>query len=204
MNLRDTYNRIAKDWMTDHHSDTWWIEGVNEYLSKLETGASILDVGCGAGEKSKYLIGKGFKVTGVDFSDQMIELAKSQVPQATFCVQDIRQPLTLDEQFDGVFVQAVLLHISKKDLPNVLKNILAPLRPGGYFYAAVKERRENHVEEEVVTENDYGYDYERFFSYYTMPELKNFIEKAGAAVIYEHTVTPGHTNWIQVVAKKLG
>ncbi len=55
MDLKETYNRIAKDWMKDHHQDNWWIEGTDKYLSFLKPGASILDVGCGAGVKSKNI-----------------------------------------------------------------------------------------------------------------------------------------------------
>ncbi len=54
MDLKSTYNKIAKDWMEDHHGDTWWINGIDKFISLLQPGDSILDVSCGAGEKSKY------------------------------------------------------------------------------------------------------------------------------------------------------
>ena len=43
------------------------------------------------------------------------------------------------------------------------------LNPNGVLYLAVKEKRK--VEEEIATENDYGYEYERFFSYFTLDEI---------------------------------
>ena len=200
--LKDTYDKIAEDWHRDHLEDSWWVEGTNKYISFLKPGSTVLDVGCGAGVKSQYLSSKGLKVTGIDFSEKLIEIAKREVPKNTFLVRDIYQSLNLEQQFDGVFAQAVLLHIPKKDLPKILANLLSALRLGGYLYVALKEKREEEQEEQVEKENDYGYDYERFFSYFTLPEVKKYLLNAGLEIVYETVTTSGRRNWIQVIAKK--
>lgn len=188
--------------MREHHGDTWWIDGTNKYLDFFGPSATILDVGCGAGEKSKYLFKKGFNVTGIDFSEEMIKLANEQVLAGSFFVKDIKQPLGFENLFDGIFAQAVLLHFSKNEVSDVLKNIIEPLKIGGYFYIAVKELRPGNKDEEIVKESNYGYEYERFFSYFTLSELKNYIKKIGLHVVYDSITSSGKTNWIQVVAKK--
>ncbi len=202
MDLKATYNKIAKDWATDHRTDTWWLEGTDTYASFFQPRASILDVGCGSGEKANYLIQRGLDVTGIDFSEEMVALAKERVPGGRFLVRDIHYPLELAGSFDGVFAQAVLLHIPKREVANVLKNIIAPLKQGGYFYAAVKEIRPGGKEEEVMKEHDYGYEYARFFSYFTPEELKRYITDRGFKPVYEKVSTSGKTNWIQVIAQK--
>jgi cyclopropane fatty-acyl-phospholipid synthase-like methyltransferase len=202
MDLRETYNKIAKDWMQDHAADIWSLEGTEKFSSLLPAGASVLDVGCGAGEKSIYLAEKGFKVMAIDFSEEMIRLAKERALHLDFSVKDITEPLELTETFDGVFAQAVLLHIPKAKIRAVLKNITTPLRQGGYFYMAVKAMREDGVEEEMRKEDDYGYEYERFFSYYSLPEVRAYMEELGFKIVYENVKLWGKTNWIQVIAKK--
>lgn len=202
MDLKSTYNKIAKDWMEDHERDTWWIEGTDKYLSFFKSNEHILDIGCGGGEKSKYFVKKGFGVTGIDFSDEMIKLAKEQVSAAKFFVKDIKQPLGFENFFDGVFAQAVLLHIPKDEVIDVLKNITTSLKLKGYFYVAVKELRQGGKDEETVKESDYGFEYERFFSYFTLDELKECVEAIGLKVIYEIITPSGKTNWIQIVAEK--
>ena len=202
MDLKSTYNKIAKDWMRDHEDDTWWIEGTDTFIKFLQHGSTVLDVGCGAGVKSKYLTEKGLFVVGIDFSEEMIGLAKERSTASKFLVMDIKQPLTFSESFDAIFAQAVLLHISKKEVRGVLKNLLAPLKAEGHFYVAVKELKKGSGEEEIVRENDYGYDYERFFSYYTLTELREYLEELGMTILYENVASSGKRPWIQVVARK--
>lgn len=202
MDLKATYNRIAEDWLKDHHGDTWWIEGTDKFFSFLKPGSLVLDVGCGAGVKSQYLLDKGLKVVGIDFSEKMIEIAKREVPGATFYVADIKDLSGLQETFDGILTQAVLLHIPKTEASAVVKGLRDKLNNGGYLYIAVKEKREGGKEEEILKENDYGYEYERFFSYFTLPEVKGYIADAGMEMCYENVALSGHTNWIQVICRK--
>lgn len=201
MDLRSTYNKIAGDWTEDHRSDTWWVKGVDVFLSFLKPTASILDVGCGSGQKTKYLVEKGFAVTGIDFSEEMLRLARVQIPSGAFFQKDIRQSLGFPPSFDGVFAQAILLHIPKRDVVSVLRNIVAPLRPGGYICLAVKELEPGGVEEKIVREHDYGYLYKRFFSYFTLEEVKKYVTEIGMEVVDERRTPSGSTRWIQVVAK---
>lgn len=84
MGLKETYNRIAEDWATDHAADTWWIEGTDKFCSFLEPGASVMDVGCGAGLKTKFLSDRGFQARGSDFAPKMIEAAKRKYPGLRF------------------------------------------------------------------------------------------------------------------------
>jgi SAM-dependent methyltransferase len=201
MDLKSTYNKIAQDWFSDHKEDTWWHEGTAKFLSELPQGASILDIGCGAGVKSKYLSNKGFKVTGMDFSEEMIGIAKREVPNVDFMVGDIYELDSFQNTFDAVFAQAVLLHIPKEKVLEVLQKFKNKLNPNGILYIAVKEVK-NGVDNEIVKENDYGYEYERFFSYFTLPEIKDYIEKIGLELVWENVANSGKTNWIQVIAKK--
>ena len=202
MDLRETYNKIAEDWHKDHKQDNWWVEGTNEFISFLKPNSLVLDAGCGAGTKSKYLIDKGLKIVGIDFSDKLIEIAKREAPTGNFFVMDINEADKLTEKFDGIFMQAVLLHIPKKDAEKTINKLLGVLKPGGYLYIAVKEKKIGGADEEIKTENDYGYPYKRFFSQFTLGEIKNLIKKTGLEISYENVTPFGHTRWIQVIGKK--
>ncbi|MBY0472996.1 class I SAM-dependent methyltransferase [Patescibacteria group bacterium] len=204
--LKNTYNKIAEDWFSDHNSDTWWIEGTDHLASLLPQGASVLDIGCGAGHKSKYLSEKGFKVTGGDFSEEMVKIAKREVPGVNFQVLDLYNLAVLsekNEKFDCVFAQAVLLHIPKSDVQQIISNMGSLLNQNGLLYVAVKEIWDGNTDEETLTENDYGYEYKRFFSYYTTEELEGYFKNAGLEVVYKNVNKVGRTNWIQIIGKKV-
>ena len=146
---------------------------------------------------------KGLRVVGIDLSEKMIEIAKREVPTGTFSVLDLADINTLKYEFDGIFMQAVLLHIPKKEIAADLKKISKKLKNGGYLYVAVKGMRPGGLEEEVKIENDYGYNYQRFFSYFTSEEIENHFRHCGLKIIFSEVDTCGKTNWIQIIGKKV-
>ena len=204
--LKETYNKIAKDWHKDHEKDDWWFEGTDKFISFLKKGSSVLDVGCGSGVKSKYLASKGMKVFGIDFSENLINIAKEEAPNEEFSVMDINDIDRIAKSFDGIFMQAVLLHIPKKDVGGILKKAVLKLKAGGYLYIAVKGKWDGGVDEEVKRENDYGYEYDRFFSYFTIEELRQYFKDLGMGMVYELNPPPSRNKrnieWIQIIGQK--
>lgn len=201
MDLKSTYDQIAQDWDKDHTQDDWWKDGLEKFVSFLRPGACVLDVGCGSGVKSKILTAEGMHVTGIDFSEKMLEIARRRVPNADFQLVDLYDLSRVDKKFDGIFAQAVLLHVPKKDIRGVIHSLKEKLLPGGYFYAAVKEIRPQEKEEEMVKENDYGYEYERFFSYFTAGEMRKYFLDEGLEIVYETITHSGRRNWIQIIGR---
>ena len=117
-------------------------------------------------------------------------------------MRDINEPLNLKSKFDGIFAQAVLLHVPKNNIKKVLGNLLELLKSNGYIYIAVKKVNEGQIEEQVIKENDYGYEYERFFSFYTLDEMRGYLEEFGLKIVYSDVISTGKTEWIQVIAQK--
>jgi trans-aconitate methyltransferase len=202
MDLKDTYDKIADDWLKDHQSDDWWVEGTDTFISLLEPNALVLDVGCGAGVKSRYLIEQGLRVVGIDFSERFIEIATEEVPEGKFLVMDMRDLSSLSQTYAAVFAQASLLHIPKKEALATLSGLVEKLQPQGLLYVAVKGIREGAPDEEIKQEHDYGYPYERFFSYYSMDELRSYFEELGLRVVYENAHKTGKTDWLQIIGER--
>ncbi len=202
MNLRDTYNKIAEDWFRQHQPDSWWQEGTDKFISFLKTGAHVFDVGCGAGLASKYLVEKGLSVTGIDFSEKLVAIAKREVPRGRFLVMDMHDTASLREQFDGLYVKASMLHIPKKEVPDMMSKLAEHLKPRGFMYVAVKGAREGEQEEQVKIEHDYGHTYERFFSFFFLPEVEKYFVDSGLKVVWKKVALTGQTNWIEVIGQK--
>ena len=200
-NLRDTYNRIAKDFADEHYEDTWDDDYIAYFITALAKGAKVLDLGCGAGNDSAKLAASGLSVEGIDLSDKLIEIAKKKNPSLKFIQGDILNLPYDDNSFDGIFAKASLLHIAKKDMPKALNEIKRVLRAEGVLHITIKE---GEGEEEVV-KNDYGYDYTRFFSYWKMEPFIELLEKYSFKVIRKELFRSrptSYTIWIKILATR--
>lgn len=108
----------------------------SSYLSNIK-GANLLDIGCGHGELSLSLLGKGAGyVAGIDISQNYVDDAsKSAVvagyakPRFDFRVMDAHQLAFPDDFFDIVVGNGILHHL---DLPICLNEMNRVLKPGGF------------------------------------------------------------------------
>jgi trans-aconitate methyltransferase len=95
-------------------------------------GEAVLDLGCGTGHLTARLAARGARVLGIDNSAEMIHEARQNYPDLSFELVDARA-LEFDEQFDGIFSNAVLHWI--REAETVVRSIARALRPGGRFVA---------------------------------------------------------------------
>jgi SAM-dependent methyltransferase len=112
---------------------------IDDFLSLLPPSPAVLDLGCGPGHESKRLAKAGAKITGLDFSETCVDIARERCPECVFVRRDIRNPGLARESFDGVFACASLIHISPAELPEVLTGIHALLKPTGRLAAIIQD-----------------------------------------------------------------
>lgn len=200
--IKETYDRIADDWDNTYADTMWWVDGKDAFISFLKPTESVLDVGCGSGKQAIEFKQAGLKVTGFDISPRMIALAQKNVPPGKFLVMDMENMEFGQEKFDGIYVQAALLHLRKKSVKTVFKNLVNYLKKDGYIYVAVKQQREAGPEEEIKVDNDFGYEFERFFSYFTPQEIKGLFSENNLTPVWEEIKHSGRSHWIQCIGKK--
>jgi SAM-dependent methyltransferase len=99
----------------------------------VEHGASILDLCCGCGHVAKFLMGCGYRITGLDASPKMLQLARKNVPFATFVKGDARE-FTLPEKFAAVISTFnSLAHVRTDELQRVFASVRSALLGDGVF-----------------------------------------------------------------------
>lgn len=101
---------------------------------KLPDGARILDLCCGSGQLAKVLTEKGYQVTGIDGSAEMLRYARKNAPDTEFINEDARS-FKLPSIYDAVFSTFDSLnHILKAaELLRTFKNTCKCLVSGGFF-----------------------------------------------------------------------
>ena len=150
-----------------------------ERFCSLLSGRKVLDLGCGPGRDMASFISKGFDVTGLDASKGMLKLAEKNINGKAKLVQGNFLGLPFgSSEFDGIWCNASLIHLSKDDLPKALGEVFRVLKSRGIFYASVKEGKE----EGIVNDGRYG-GQEKFFAYFSVKEFENFLKDAGFNVL---------------------
>jgi ubiquinone/menaquinone biosynthesis C-methylase UbiE len=91
-------------------------------------GLPVLELGCGAGDLSVQLLRRGARLTAVDLSPGMVELARRRAPEARFLVAPAEDTGLPDESFDRVVGKWVLHHL---DVEAAAREARRLLRPGG-------------------------------------------------------------------------
>ncbi|OCK59360.1 class I SAM-dependent methyltransferase [Bradyrhizobium sp. LMTR 3] len=110
---------------------------VTAFLAQLPPGASILELGCGAGGDTAEMLARGFDVRPTDGSPEMADIASKHLGRTveTLLFHDLCEV----EAYDGVWANACLLHVPRPELSDVLARIWRALKPVGYFFASYKE-----------------------------------------------------------------
>lgn len=107
---------------------------VHELLRRLPPAARVLDIGSGTGQPvARDLVAAGHRVTGLDVSAVMVELARAQVPGAEFLHVDVRDWTTEDSSWDAVCAFFPFLQMSRADTAQVLGRVAGWLVPGGHL-----------------------------------------------------------------------
>ena len=112
-----------------------------------QENAEILDVACGPGNITRYLLKKrpDFKVLGIDLSINMINLAKLNNPTAEFLMMDCREISLLDKQYNGIMCGFCLPYLSKEEAVKLIGDAVKLLKPNGVFYLSTMEENEDNT-----------------------------------------------------------
>jgi ubiquinone/menaquinone biosynthesis C-methylase UbiE len=152
-------------------------------LLKPDKNHIILEVGCGTGEVSRWLAGKGYKVHGIDFIPQVIEYAEGRLKGASSDVQfHVCDAVHMNDFNKNTFhciIDGHCLHyiISIKDRSRYFANASRVLKRGGLFLIMTR----CHPHREDVSCN-YQYSVSERRKYASHPRYVVSAEKISAEV----------------------
>jgi len=113
--VKELYERHALQWDQDRGRDLFERPWLDRFLSFVQPGESVLDVGCGSADPiARLFIERGYNVTGVDSSPSLIEICKRRFPQQSWIVADMRE-LHLNSRFNAIIAWNSFFHLCPDD-----------------------------------------------------------------------------------------
>jgi len=166
----------------------------DKFLQYIKPGGQILDAGCGSGRDSLYFLNRGYKVVSMDASEKMVEVSSLLTGQKTLLMKF--EEIDFQNQFDGVWACASLLHVPKSNIVDVLKKLVISLREKGVFFASFK-----YGNNEIIRD-------ERLFNSYDEDSLKDLMKSVPELECIDIWITqdvrPGREGepWVSCIYRK--
>jgi len=171
----------------NQHADEYWAgtrdhdvsQNVEALLRHIvaEPPYAILDLGCGPGRDLITFARLGHRPIGLEGAQRLVELARAhsgcEVWQQDFLKLDLPAA-----HFDGVFANATLFHVPSQELPRVLRELNATLKPGGVLFSS---NPRGHGEE--------GWNGERYGAFHDLDAWRREMSQAGFVEL-EHYYRP--------------
>jgi len=171
----------------NQHADSFW-EGTKDHdvsqnrdalLEYVGKPSRILDFGCGPGRDLKVFSDLGYEAIGLEGAERFVEFAR-QYSGCEVWHQDFLSLELPSEYFDGIFANAALFHVPSQELPRVLKELWATLKPSGVLFSSNPRG-----------DNEEGWNGERYGAYYNLERWRELVLTAGFAEITHYYRPPG-------------
>lgn len=134
-----------------------WLEEFNEIIEK--SSKPIIDLGCGNGHNTLYLIEKGKQTISVDYSDFAIEKIKENIPKTKAVLFDMTEEFPFEDNSAEIIIADLSLHYFSKEITQrIIKEIQRVLVPNGHLLFRVNSVNDiNHgaLQGEKIEENFY-------------------------------------------------
>jgi SAM-dependent methyltransferase len=170
-------------------------QNINALLEQIQGTApfTILDFGCGPGRDLRAFTDLGHVVVGLEGSEKFALMAREQGYQVWR--QNFLELELPDNRFDGVFANASLFHVPSLELPRVLLEIKATLKPGGVLFSSNPRG-----------DNSEGWHNGRYGAYHDLEAWRSFMADAGFLELTHYYRPAGlpreEQNWLASVWRK--
>lgn len=130
--------------------------------------AKLLEVGCGPGNITKYLLSKrpDFDIYGIDIAPNMIELARRNNPTASFAIMDLRQINELEAKYDGIICGFCLPYLSQTESAKLISDCSKLLNETGLLYISFVEGNPDESDYQINSSGE-----RMFFYFHDLDEL---------------------------------
>lgn len=158
--------------------DDLWINKYEDTVKNIPIGKA-LDLGCGLGQYTKYLIDRGFYTISADISIEALNKLKETINDAKTIQLDMSTPLPFENNsFDLVFANLSIHYFDEKTTQNLLQEIRRILKVDGYFIGSVNSSKgyEFIKDTAVEIEKNYYFNDKRNIRLWDMEQFDYFFK----------------------------
>ena len=185
--IAGVYDQIARVYQDLINQPTDYLE---EFIYRLPESARILDAGCGIGTDAGYLDHLGHQVSGIDLSEQMLNIARQNHPGVDFFLQDLRHPDFPPHSFGGILASFSLIHLRKDDVIPTLKRYSCLLKSSGMLFLALQSGHS----QEIFLREPFKPDETTFLNIISVDELQHILRRTGFKTILTRRRQPERKN----------
>lgn len=186
----DTYwSDNIKNNKTDFLKDNWMEKYKNE-INNLEYKVAI-DLGCGIGQDTKWLLDRGFDVTSCDISDIALNKLKELVPNSKTMQVDVKEKLPFDDNSIGLINANLSIHYFNMETTiKIFNEIYRVLKPNGLFIGRMNsDKNDGYIKETTKEiEKDFYYDYGRYFRLFNKEQF-DMLTKGWRIIVLNEDIT---------------
>jgi len=194
--VKSGYNQIYRKYQKKRNIWKNWKE-LNDLAKRLPKNSKILDVGCGSGiPVAKFLVGKKFDVIGIDLSENMVKMARKNVPNGKFYVMDMEKMKFPSESFDSIVAFYSIIHIPRKHHRRILNNFYRILKPSGFLLITA-----GFGDDEYSIENNW-FGAKMYWSHFDKETNLELIKKAGFRIVWSRPIGSRKERHLFVLAQK--
>lgn len=185
-NAVSIFNKYASGYQEKYMNVSLYKDSLGELLKLLPLEASVLDLGCGPGNISSFLLDHipDLELTCVDAAEKMLEIAKKNNPSADCILKDIRKVKTIEKKFDAVICGFCLPYLSRQETEKLFKDISGILHKTGLLYVSTME--DSYTRSGIQRSS--SKEDELFIFYYEAEYLKDLLERNGFEILYEEMI----------------
>jgi SAM-dependent methyltransferase len=173
-------------------------QNIDALLSALEGEPpfAILDFGCGPGRDLKTFAERGHEAIGLEGSARFVAMARAYSGCAVWQQDFLRLDLP-PARFDGIFANASLFHVPRQELPRVLRELAAALKPRGVLFTSNPRGSDEE-----------GWAGDRYGAFHSLETWRAFMATADFVEVGHYYRPPGlpreQQPWLASVWRKAG
>lgn len=162
----------------------------------------VMEIGPGAGQILRYFEDNGCRTIGVELSQEMCCLCRTQSPNSIIINGDICEVNFSIEQFDLIYMGAIIHLFPLQDAKILMKKVWTWLKYNGYIFVNTTCHAKSY--EEYSRKQDYSSEINRFRRYWREDDFEQFISESGFSV-KEKLYTDEKDRmkkWVALIGKK--